>query len=493
MALSKQEMSALRTRHSDILDGRETYGDGDAQVQARRYWLEVLAKPIIERAREKLQAAGKLPKVDLLVSVAGFSPETTIVTAGVFQPQEVLVISSGLPYDNIDIIADFLTQGGLRPSQFHHERCTAADLSLFEIICRRVKQHRDTPVNTDRSDRDRETLVDITGGKKVMSAGAAMAAWELDLRISYVDNTFDPKRRNAVPGTEEIILLDSPYSLYGGAELRRADHDFDVGAYEVARARYEKLAERLNEPARVRFLRDLSSFYDAWRNLNIDGLQKIMPKMRERLSEPTPIARKFHAQLDAQLRFVDRLVAEERSARVMTLFLLGDANMLAGRYDFSALLFYRTIEASIASRIEHRYSDFLCEEPDYTKIDADVDALRARFRAAAKEVIPNEENFDLPRKIGCFDGALLLRAERDELLEQAQFGEVKALARLRNHTTTRNRSILAHGYQSVKEKDCKELRAPAERLLGAYWTLNKEAIPFKKAIEELRFLKLEPQ
>jgi len=492
MALSKQEWLELRRRYGAILDGTERHGEGDAQAQARRYWLEALAEPIIERAREKLGELGEVPRVDLLVSVAGFSPETTIVTAGAFQPREVLVISSGQPYDNIDVIADFLTQRGLRHSQFRHERCTAADLSVFEIVCRRVKEHRRLRAEMGGSDQDGETLIDITGGKKVMSAGAAMAAWELDLRISYVNNTYDSQRRTAVPGTEEIVLLDSPYSLYGGAELQRADHDFDLGAFEVARARYEKLAERLNEPARARFLRDLSCFYEAWRNLDIEGLQKIMPKVRERLAPPL-LGRAHQAQLEAQLRFVERLVAEERPARVMTLFLLGEANSLAGRYDFSALLFYRTIEASIASRIEQRYPGFLCEKPDYTKIDADIGALQQRFQAAAKEVIPNEENFDLPRKIGCFDGALLLRAERDDLLEQAHFAQPKALAHLRNLTTTRNRSILAHGYKSVTDKDCKELRAPAERLLAAYWTLNSEAIPFKKAIEDLRFLRIEPR
>lgn len=493
MAISEQDMQERVTRYGDILDGKETHGEGERQAQARRYWLEMLAEPIIERARAKLQEARKLPTVDLLVSVAGYSPETTIVTAGVLQPREVLVISSGLPYDNIDIIADFLKKCGLRPSQFHHERCTSADLSVFEIICRRVKQHRQTRIDAAGNDNHGEILVDITGGKKVMSAGAAMAASELDLRISYVDNIYDPHRRNASSGSEEIVLLDSPYSLYGVAELRRADHDFDLGAYEAARTRYEKLAERLNEPAVARFLRDLSGFYEAWRNLNIEGLQKAMPRLQERLAEPTPLARSYRAQLDEQLDFVARLVAEDRPARVMTLFLLGEANMLARRYDFSALLFYRTIEASIASRIEQRYRGLLCEKPDYAIIDPDFEALRERFKAAAREVMPKEEPPELPREISCFHGALLLRAERDELLGQAHFDQPKALTSLRNLMSVRNKSILAHGYRSVSEKDCNDLRGPAERLLSAYWTLNNERTPFKKALENLRFLRLGTQ
>lgn len=492
MDQTKQEIKELCSKHSDILDGKQAYGEGDAQTQARRFWLAHLAELIIERAREKLLEAGRLPKVDLLVSVAGFSPETTIVTAGVFKPQHVLVISSERAYDNIDTIGRFLMDRGLRPSQFHHERCDPADLSLFEVICRRVRAHRETRARGDASATTAEILVDITGGKKVMSAAAAMAAWELDLRISYVNNVYDTERRIAISGTEEIVLLDSPYLRYGDADLRRADHDFDLGAYEVARARYEKLADRLNEPARARFLRDLSTFYDAWRNLDIDCLRAAIRRVRERLSEPTPIARRHSTQIETQLAFVERLIEGDRAARIMTLFLLGEANMAARRYDFSALLFYRTIEASIAGRLELRYPGFACEDPKYDKIDPDVSALKERFQAAAKEVFGGEQNAELPLKIGCLDGAVLLRSLKDDLLVRAQLDQAKALSHLRNLTTTRNRSILAHGYQSVSEKDCKALRASAEKLLAAYWALDGKADPFQKTVQELRFLRLEP-
>lgn len=490
MAVTREELADMRKRHAAILDGEETYGEGDPQEQARRFWLDLMAAPVIERARDKLRQAGDIPKVDLLVSVAGFSPETTLLTAGVFQPREVLVVSAGQPYEHIDIIADALGHRGLRASHFHHDHCSATDLSIFEVICRRVRAIRERRASMGKKPQDGETLVDITGGKKVMSAGAAMAAWELDLRICYVNNTYDPKRRIAMPGTDEIVLLDSPYIRYGGGEERRSDHDFDLGAYEAARSRYEKLAERLNEPARVRFLRDLSAFYEAWRNLDIDGLEKVTPRVHEHLAEPRAFTAPHRARLEAQLRFVERLVAKERAARVMTLFLLADANMDAGRHDFSALLFYRTIEASIASRIEQRYPGFSCEQPDYEKIDPDKDTLHQRFQTAAREVLGKERSFDLPLKIGCFDGALLLYAERDELLSRSHLYTAKALSHLRSLTTTRNRSILAHGYESVKASDCKSLRVPAERLLAAYCALNGEAAPFEKTLEDLRFVRL---
>lgn len=490
MSSLDKDLKTLRTRYWNIVDSKEAFGDGRSVEQALRFWLEHLSSPIIERARQKLEEAGKLPEVDLLVSIAGFAPETTMITVGVFKPQHLLVISSELAYDMIDTIGDFVMKQGLKHSQFRHESCNPNDLSLFEIICQRVRTHREGLVKQGKTQSSGETLVDITGGKKVMSAGAAIAAWELDLRICYIGHDYDRERRAPKPGTEEIVLMNSPYFLYGGNELRRADHDFKMGAFEVARARYEKLAERLNEPARARFLRDLSGFYEAWRNLDIGRLKQEIPKVRERLDEPTPIARNHAPQLKAQLDFVERLVKEDRAARIFTLFLLGDANLTVSRYDFSALLFYRTIEASIASRLEKLYEGFSCEKPDYTKITQDKEGLEKRFETASKEVLGNDARGELPRAIGCIDGTILLRALDDKLLEMANLGEAKALSHLRNLTTTRNRSILAHGYQSVNEKDCKALRATAEKLLAAYWKLNEESTTFEAALKELRFLSL---
>ncbi len=485
-----QELLKLCERHGDILDGKESYGDGDPQVQARKYWLDHLAKPVIERAREKLRENGKLPKVDLLVSVAGMTPETTIITAGVFQAQEILVISSYPLRENIDIIGKYLSDHlGIRHSQFSHEWCNTEDMSVFELVCNRVKAHRKRRSGLSSNVIFGETLVDITGGKKLMSAGAAMAALELDLRICYVNNEFDKRRRVAVPGTEDIMLLDSPFQRYGTAEQRQAEQDFNLGAYDVAHSRYKHLAEKLNQPARARFLRDVSAFYEAWRNLDIDGLKHALPKVRDHLDEP--VAHEYRERLLSQLDFVERLVKEERTARVMTLFLLAEANFAQKRYDFSALLFYRTIEASIASRLEQKYEGFSCEKPDYALIDPDGEALRQKFVKARRDLFPKDKSqIALPDPIACLDGTLLLRALDDELLKSSGYDQRGPVSSLPGLFTSRNLSILAHGYQSVSEKNCRNLREPAERFLKAYWTLNNEPMPFDQAIERLRFLRI---
>ena len=97
-----------------ILDGVEAYGDGTRSEQARRFRLDHLMEADVARLRESLASRRGLPQVDLLISLAGFSPETTIIAAMVFRPKRVLVISSDQAYENIDVIGDYLLEHLLR-------------------------------------------------------------------------------------------------------------------------------------------------------------------------------------------------------------------------------------------------------------------------------------------------------------------------------------------------------------------------------------------
>lgn len=485
--LSEDELAERCAKYAEIASRKETASEADA----RRYWLEFLADPIIDRAREKLKKAGRLPKVDLLVSVGGFSPETTIITIGVFEPSEVFVVVSDRTRDMIDVIAEFARKRRIPSSRFEHVCCEPTDFSLFDAIYKRVTTHRIRSAESGGGAKETETLIDITGGKKIMSAAAATAAWEFDLRICYVDNKYEVGRRSATPGTENIVLLESPYSIYGGTELRRADRDFNLGAYDAAHSGYERLADRLNEPGRARFLRDLSAVYDAWRNLNISRLNDSVRVLRGRVDDASPFARAYRDQIRAQIRLVERLVEKDPVARIMTLFLLGDANMEWGRYDFSALLFYRTIEATISSRLEQEHAEFECENPEYSKLGVDVGDLEQRYQAVVKELRPKSKEVGLPEKVACIDGAILLQVLRDPLLVDAGLADASALKKLGGLTTARNRSILAHGFNSVEKKDCEKLREPAVRLLAAYWALKSEQPPFEEALRDLRFVRLE--
>jgi hypothetical protein len=100
--------------------------------------------------------------------------------------------------------------GGRLPlSQFEPRYCDPVDpLEIYEIVKKAV-----LPRQPD--ERPRKAIIDITGGKKVMSAGAALAASQLDLQMCYIDSDFDPEMRQARPG----LALSRRYQLRRDSEL----------------------------------------------------------------------------------------------------------------------------------------------------------------------------------------------------------------------------------------------------------------------------------
>ena len=58
---------------------------------------------------------------------------------------------------------------------------------------------------------DERALVDITGGKKIMSAIAGQVAWDLDLPLCYLESpAYNPALRRPDPGSEVLLVFPKP-------------------------------------------------------------------------------------------------------------------------------------------------------------------------------------------------------------------------------------------------------------------------------------------
>ncbi|MFD0591991.1 hypothetical protein ACFQZ4_04970 [Catellatospora coxensis] len=66
-----------------------------------------------------------------------------------------------------------------------------------------------------------------------MSAGAALAAAQLDLAMCYIDSDFDPEMRQALPGSERLCVLPNPTALFGDKDMAAAMAMFRAGLYPV--------------------------------------------------------------------------------------------------------------------------------------------------------------------------------------------------------------------------------------------------------------------
>lgn len=481
-----------------IWRGREQYGSGESVEQARRYYLDEMFTEVVQCACERSFRERPPPNVYLLISLLGYSPETTLLIFELLRPSRLLVITNRDAEEKLDCLYDrLILPGKLKFSQYERADCEASDYAnIFRIIERRLQQE-DVRQEIEKARQETNeqlpripVMVDITGGKKVMGAVAALAAWEFNAVPCYLDgDEYDQEMRRPVPGTERLLILDRAMSEFGGREFQAAEKLFEAGAFEAAYDHFERLAEHLAHPERARLFRDMSELYSAWCTLDMDKLRCCTNRLKPAVEAARlPLRHADSRVLRRQLEFLEKLTSEDRDSLVLNHYLLGLHYQEVGRYDFSALLFYRTIEGCFARRLERRNPEFDPRRPNYDLL-GDCERLREKYCRWAQEVDPAFRQSALPHRISLMDAAVLLCALEDDLVREAGLDTADSLGNLRRLTEIRNRSVLAHGYQSISKEDSEQLERRARHILESYWRLAHPGQALDEQIHELRFLK----
>ncbi|WP_326551930.1 TIGR02710 family CRISPR-associated CARF protein [Micromonospora sp. NBC_01813] len=474
-------MGSLDEKHARmrrIFRGEEKYGEGTSAEQAQAFRLAEIYDEAVEVARTN-SADVERPAVDLLISLSGFSPETTLLAFALTRPARILIITSEGTQKTIDAIWEKLA-GKIKFSEARHVTCDPVDpTSIYDIVLKEVR-------SLLTAGRPPHVIIDITGGKKAMSAGAALAASQLDLPMCYIDSTFDPEIRQALPGSERLCVLPNPTALFGDKDLTAAMAMFRSGVYSGAHALFEKLSESIAEPTQVRFLRDLAALYEAWCNLDVDGLPALIVRVREHLREKRmALAATITQRITKQLEFAEALAGRDGPTMLLNFFLLGEHYRAQGRHDFAALLYYRSIEKAFEERLS---SEFGLDpvDPDYTKL-GDVDGLAARYAVLTTEVY-GEPTPSLPRKIALMDAMLLLCLKDDAVLKRIGWTTPSSISSMRGVVDTRNRSVLAHGTASVSMEQSVQLSGRAGALMRCFWQVYEPNQNITERIETLRFV-----
>jgi len=464
--------------------GEEGYGEGGAADQALRFYLDELLDEAVKRARARSDHA-PAQAVRLLISLSGFSPQTTILAYELLRPEQLLVLFSEDSRAGIDSIAEHVVgRSGLRYRDFMCRSCVPTDP---HGVYRVVKEVLDSIRSADGQ--RPYVVLDITGGRKVMSAAAALAAWQLNLALCYVEADYDPRLRRPVPGSDRLLVLGNPTELFGEQAMDAALRTFASGAFDAAYQQYDDLCDTIAEPARARFMRALSGLYRAWCDLDLTGLpvnlehvQATLMRVRHLITSDTE--RRIAVQLD----FLRRLSDGDPDCLLMCFLVLGEHYRDIGRHDFAALLFYRTIEGCLAGRLEQRAAGFSCERPDYRLLSSDVEQLRRDYASVTKS-IGKDPGAALPPVIGLMNAALVLAALDDPLLAKAKLAGSKALGHLNTLATARNRSVLAHGDRTVSPAQSGTLESKARAVLRAYHQLRDDEASIDSLVEHLRFIR----
>lgn len=169
----------------------------DAREATVLYFDEILPQVVAhQQAKSKTH-----PKCDLLVSLMGFSPETTVITAACLRPQRLVIVASDNAKWHLEQCQNFLAQHKLLVVEAITSRVVDPidHLGLFKVLTEEL------------SGESGRRLVDLTGGKKIMSAVAGYAAWSLGLPVCYLESrAYNEQMRRPEPGSEEIFILEPP-------------------------------------------------------------------------------------------------------------------------------------------------------------------------------------------------------------------------------------------------------------------------------------------
>jgi len=484
-----EDFEAKLDRLERILRGAERYGadpDAVAADQALQFQLDEMLDEIVARTRKT--SAGALPKngIDLLVSLSGFSPMGTILACHLLQARQLLVIGSDETKGSINVIANAVVKDGmLRYANFNHEQCDPTDpMSIYRLIKARLDKL------AAGSGRRPTAVIDITGGKKVMSAAAALAAWQLDLPLCYLDGKWSPRLRQHLPGQDQLLMLPNPAALFGDQEMDRARALFDDGAFDAAGRRYAQLAESVPEPARARFMAALSGLYQAWCDLDLDDIPARAARVRaalDRVGHVTTSA--FRAELDEQLDFLERLTGGENTVGLVLCFaVLGRFYLDRGRKDFAAMLFHRAVEGALTHQLTSRVPGFDCARPDYALFPGgDLAAFEGYLAAQARHGLPPERT--LPSNVGMLAAALLLDVLEDPLLGAARLSRPEEVRELGAVADIRNGSVLARGSRSISRPGLDRLVEVARSVLAAYWNKHGDGQALDRRYQRLAFIK----
>ena len=165
--------------------------------EAKDFYYENLFETVIERFEKNNQHVISGSSVDVLISILGFSPEPIVLGAKLLKPKiHIIIHDAGVSLNeaNNRIVSQYLEN--YKFVELNDETFACLYDTLKEQLSITPAQH---------------CAINITGGKKSMSASAGIFARDFFCDLIYVDyNKYDPSTRRPEPGSEFLNLVYSP-------------------------------------------------------------------------------------------------------------------------------------------------------------------------------------------------------------------------------------------------------------------------------------------
>lgn len=464
--------------------------DGGNLTRALAYY-DTEVFPLVKQSFVARFRRGDRPGVQGLIMPVGTSPEPIILSILALQPQAVVFLPTPQTLQHLKRI---IQETDLKPQQYRHETIDGSDvLEIYRKIHHTLLAWKDLA----------SVGIDITAGKKVMSAACAIAGTLRNLRIFYVDNeNYLPKYRRPDPGTESLVLLPNPLEVFGDLEEEEARQLFRSGDYRGASERWQHLAERIPDPREATFFASLARAYASWEEMDYEGAASALSAAKQRLlqyASERPALRPHLSLLQDQEAILHTLQSSILALRqdtsldldflrnreavhtlALDLWAYAERRIFKRQFTMAALILYRIAELLAQGRLATYGID--PSDATYTDLTISTDDLLAavnRQRSSSKL----EQLKELPLKIAFLDGYTLLSALKDPFTHSLN------LLRLNGRMKLRNSSIFAHGFKFLQEKSVEDMKQEVFSLLGLFFAAEGRS-DLHEALARHRFASL---
>ncbi|MBD3181138.1 TIGR02710 family CRISPR-associated protein [Candidatus Poribacteria bacterium] len=393
---------------------------------------------------------------DTMIMTVGFQKEPIILSITCMQPQRVILLHTD----------------GSRPVALEVENDPAIkkrDIKITPLFITEYDASENYRVIKDEAlpRASENTVIDPTGGRKVMVASLALVAFYLRHPMIYLHSI--EKEGVVYPFTERLRFIENPFDYFGDAELSLVEEQFNSHLYEAAFKTCQQLGQRVRHPTahtKITLLRDLIEVYCDWDGFlhsSVPEVKRPNPTLSEKLGKLIVDFCRLGFQnllpdnIDANITFLkslDETWIDKRN--ISNEFRLIDIYASALRrgseeqkkYDDAVARLYRCLEmCSTIKLLQMGLKD--TARPDYenlsSNIGIDVKKLGNSFRRRKHRKLPFE-------RLGLDDQMTLLEIIGDKI--------ASIYKSMRRHSKNadslmeiRNRSILAHGTNPVTE-DC---------------------------------------
>lgn len=433
--------------------------------EATAFYFEHILESVVASLKERCPEEIRNANCDCLVSLMGFSPETTVLAAAAVRPKRLYVVTGEKTEENYDLAHQFLVKHHiLKHSQIRLESIHPDHPSeIYEAIDSITSSHH--------------CMVDVTGGKKIMSATAGQVAWEKAAQLCYIDGDYDPVLRRPWPGSERIVLLLNPSQERGRKLRERALEAWKMRLFQPAVRLFMDSQDINKDHGLEEIAIPLCKAFAAQRDFKLPELEAAVEDLKKISERPYVSGIVKSLKLDQTLAaFQSDPGMKLAQTRIAAFLAMAETYAEQQRHDFASLLAYRAIEAAVQEGLRQKSStgEFDMNAPPWNSLNLSDENLKHRYCELSREIDSSEKQEQaLPGRLGLMSGFCVL-AILDETLVPRLFPTTNtnvkptlvsvAVRKVQEVADMRNRSILAHGAKTLGRDDYQQIFQLAKRI-----------------------------